>query len=197
MSKSVRPGILLVAGALLSVATAWSVGADSLPAAPEAAAPNAAGVIATAVWQPLGFDDAYSWMTGAGIFCERRERVLGAPLVLQARAAACAQEPLEPGFGRSFTILAGVCAGWELLRRSGGDVGFSLVPYAGYFQYWRWLPHDGDEYLSTRPIVVIGIGFDLAIGKRVLCGIAAEPMLIFERTPLVSLAQIQRVGVRF
>jgi hypothetical protein len=198
MASSVRPGILCVAGALLSaaVATAWSGGPESSTAAPGAAGANAAGTIAVLVWQPFGFDDAYSWMAGAGVFYERRV-ALGVPLVLEARAAACAQEPLVSGFDRSFTLLAGACAGWELLRRSGGDLEFSLVPYAGYFQYWRWLPHEGEEYVSSRPIVVLGIGLDLAIGKRVLCGIAAEPMLILDRTPLFSLGQVQKVGVRF
>jgi hypothetical protein len=135
-------------------------------------------------------------MVGAGAFFERRLGA-GAHVVLGARFSVCGQHALEPLYERSTTIFAGPYIGWEVLRRSRGDIELSIVPYAGALQYWRQFEFDSEEYRASRGVLVLGVNIDVQMGARVVCGIASEPSLILDRTPLVAVGQIQRLALRF
>jgi hypothetical protein len=93
--------------------------------------------------------------------------------------------------------IAGPYVGWEIVRRPTADITLSIVPYLGAAQYWRRFDYDGEEYRASRTVMVLGVNVDLLLGARMVCGIASEPLLIMDRTPLVALGQIQRIAVRF
>ncbi len=161
-----------------------------------AATRNTAGLLSGMILRPLGFDDPYSWMVGAGAFYERRLGESGA-LVLGGRAAVYGQYAMEPLYGWSLTALGGPYVGWEILRRPAADLTFTIVPYVGCVQYWRRFEYDNADYRASRLALVLGVNLDVLLGSRVVCGAASEPMLILDRDPLLTLGQIQRLAVRF
>lgn len=157
---------------------------------------NLVGLLSEVIARPLGFDDPYSWMVGAGAFYERRLGASGA-FVVGLRAAVCRQYAMDPLYGSSVTALAGPYVGREIVRRPAGDLVLTIVPYIGCVQYWRSFEYDSADYRASRPVVVLGFALDLLLGSRMVCGAASEPMLILDRAPLLTLAQIQRLAVRF
>jgi len=158
---------------------------------------NLVGSSVDIVTQPLGFDDPYSWMLGAGLFYERRMEVVGLSWVLGARVAVYAQHPLQELFGESTTIWGGGTLGLELARRVNDDFAFSLVPFVGFGHYWRQLEHDGATYTANRPLAMAGVNFDLLVGRRMSSGVSLAPILILDRAPLVAVGQAARLGIRF
>jgi hypothetical protein len=191
--RAARTSTIVCAGLLLAAAAAQpqSQATDQAPAGR-----HTAGLLSEVVFRPLGFDDPYSWMLGAGAFYERR---LGASdqIVAGGRFVVYGQYALEPLFEKSIMVVAGPYVGWEILRRTRADATVSIVPYVGAAQYWRRFGYDGEEYRASRTIIVLGINVDLLLGARMTCGVASEPLLILDQAPVVALGQIQRLAARF
>ncbi|MBN1836986.1 MAG: hypothetical protein JW820_14115, partial [Spirochaetales bacterium] len=155
-----------------------------------------AGVELEYLMLPFGFDDPYGWPVGGGLFYEVRP-LPGAPgLHLGASVSVFAVPPLEESFGDSFMIQPGVYAGYDLLLTPGPGLASSVGLYAGYKHYIRRHLLGETAFVTFRPIAQGGLRVKLWIGRRLYVASGAEYNLIFDNTPLHTVALTQRLGLR-
>jgi len=174
----------------------FPLGAQEILPAPPREPAHTAGVELEYVMLPFGFDDPYGWPVGGGLFYELRP-LRGAPgLHLGASVSVFTLPPLEVSFGDSFMIQPGAYVGYDLLLGAGGDFAWSPGLYAGYKHYIRRHMLGDATFDTYRPVAQAGLRVKLWIGRRLYVAGGAEYNLIFDNTPLHTVAFTQRLGLR-
>jgi len=191
-----RAGGLVLGLVLLVALPGSSLRAQEIVPAPPREPAHTLGVELDYVMLPFGFDDPYGWSVGGGLFYEVRP-LPGAPgLHLGAAVSAFTLAPLEGYYGSSFMLQPGAYLGWDLLVSP--NPGFTWSPglYAGYKHYIRRHLLGDEAFLTYGPIALGGLRLKLWIGRRLYVASGAEYNLIFDNTPLHTVAFTQRLGLR-
>jgi hypothetical protein len=144
---------------------------------------------------PGGPADPYGAPMGVQVGYTRYGLPLG--LSVGTTVSVALYYPRLEGFGASQTVEWGAVLGYPVPIRLGHDAVVLVGPRIGGGLYHRWFAYQGAWNYSSRPVVSLSIGADLATGSRWRIGLVIRGVLIVDNDVRLTGAIGERVGVAF
>jgi hypothetical protein len=154
----------------------------------------------------LGIKDAYAGSLGFKFFCEFRSlgkstKALAflnkAPGLYPGVIFSCTGflAP-KPGFETSLMLQVGFYFGYEFSFPLKGDLKWHISPVIGYKQYFRGHKFSGDEFLGTKPIILVGGNFRFDLPMKFFIGLSLEYNAVFDMKPINVLGVFIQCGYK-